>query len=772
MKTRLIVILFLLATFWSAWQLGAGTATDYIFWGREELNTIFNIPYSWRNILGAEGMGQSVLSTLWSWPVLVIYGGLAKIGFDFSLISRLLGFLPIILVGVYSIDKLLASYKFSAPTRLAGSLVYLSNTYIVLLVDGGQIFIALAYAILPLSFYFFRNQKIEKFIVSVAVLSFLDPRVILIVLFLAFLEALFSGRILIFLKALLLVTLAYVGIHMYWILPTLVYPKSFSGAVDIGFGAQGLNFATIGHSLTLLQPHWYKNVFGKVVHVDVWFTFIPALALIAPIFRKRSKEVAFWLIVLVVGVFFAKGVNPPVGGMYEWMNTNIPGFWLFRDSTKFYTLTALALSVLVSYTLSKFRIWGALLIVLYIVVLLNPVWRGKMTGYLSRQPFSEEHQKVGEVLEKDREFGRVLWVPSVAPLSFSSPTHPQALGYLTSKKRPFASGRIGRYEVYNFLREAPYMGEIADITGIGYIAYPYPDPRREELKEDQEVYYNTFLDQLSNLPWIEKKVNDYPVPLFKTKKSQDHLFIANNTWYVIGSDQLYSELEKVENLEFSNNALIFAEEKTGLSGLLEESDGVNILLYSKSKIDLAANLVSPDYYTFPSSNLERNPDDTGWWKRNSIDFVWMKDFLQQKYNIYNQDFTYNSGWAISEGDNKLTINNQQFNKGNILLARVMKSSRGGKVEFWQGEEKVGEIDTRIKKPEKVEIKLTGYEDNPDQLFEYDKSNFSWFEVGYLVSNSQSLIIRTEGVINIVNALVSISSDEWDAINSSVDNFDE
>jgi hypothetical protein len=155
--------------------------------------------------------------------------------------------------------------------------------------------------------------------------------------------------------------------------------------------------------------------------------------------------------------------------------------------------------------------------------------------------------------------------------------------------------------------------------------------------------------------------------------------------------------------------------------------------------------------------------NAGWWKRETADLIWWRNFLHEKYRIDNLDFDYGGGWAVGEGTVGLSVSSSQLKKDYVLLARVMESSRGGKIEFWQGEEKIGEIDTKIENPKKVEMKLTGYKEIPDQIFEYDKADFAWFEIGRLIF-SEPLEIRTRGDINVVNALVAIPKDEWQTIN--------
>ncbi len=194
---------------------------------------------------------------------------------------------------------------------------------------------------------------------------------------------------------------------------------------------------------------------------------------------------------------------------------------------------------------------------------------------------------------------------------------------------------------------------------------------------------------------------------------------------------------------------------------MEENPDARVILYDKEPIDLAASLISENKFIFPAVQLDFDPNKTGLWKREAFDLISWRAFLQEKYGLDNLDFDYGGGWAVGEGvkAGELKIENGEFSKDKILLARLMKSNRGGEVEFYQGKNLIGEINTKINNPEKVEIKLTGYGEIPDQIFEYDRADFSWFEVGRLTSN-QPLTIKTEGEINVVNTLVSIPENNW------------
>lgn len=795
-KVNFFVIFLLILVFWIFFLPGPRVATDYPYWFPEELSQNFREPLLWRDSLGADGMGQSVISTAWTWPIIYIYGFFANLGLDFTVLSRFLGIIPFLLIGTFSISKLLTSLKVEGWPKVVGSLFFLANTYVLLLIDGGQVFLALAYSILPLAFVYHR-ESIEagtwksriKFGLITLVLSIFDIRVVYLLLFLVGTDfisnLLFTSTIRAKLEKIknyfvtgLIAILILVGFHSYWLLPA-VFTKSF--ALPLGYDAVGqvdfLSFSTLGHSLYLLQPHWFKNAFGSIADLNTEFVLIPVLVFLAPILLRRNDKVLFWVAIALVSVFLTKGTNAPFGQVYTWLFNNIPGFSLFRDPTKFFYLVALSYSVLLAFSvdaiarklsgLPKLRVAFLLFVTCYLLLLVRPVWLGQMTGLFSNPPYQELYQGLTTFLKSDKEFGRVLWMPTVVPLGYSSSTHPQALAYLLAQKRPFAVGNVGTYETLNFIREAPFMDQIFDIAGIRYIAYPYPDVRKRDLKPEEALYYNVFLEQMSSLPWATLLDKNPAFGLLKTKSSQDRFFIAQNTWFVVGSDDIYKDLIDIPGFRLANNAFVFTEEQPGLLSRLEEFPGSKILLNQKSGLDIIAGFIDPAMFVFPSDQLEVSPNEFGWWKRDGSDLLAWRDFLQQKYGIDNLDFDYGGGWAVGEGNVKLQITNDKLQKGDMLLARVMKSSRGGTLKFYQGNSLLGEIGTKIDQPEKTMIKLTGYGKQPDLISEYDKADFFWFGLQPLVED-RMLTIETEGDINVVNAVSVLSQSEWDELKNKAD----
>ncbi|HET7098891.1 MAG TPA: hypothetical protein VFI61_01500 [Patescibacteria group bacterium] len=788
-RDTVFLMLILIFVFFNLFLPFPHIASDLHLSFKDQLLSQFSIPSAWTSS-GSSGLGQSASLLLWNWPITFLFGAFGKLGMSHQFLLKIFGFLPIILLGIFSLNKFFEKIKISENSKLVAKVFYMTTTYFLLLVDGGQLSIALCYAWFPFCYIKFIecvDGNISDKIVaalSITILGFLDIRFIYVLLILIFLHFIFNLVFLSFkewsshigkwFNAIFAIGIIGITINFYWILPIILSRSTDASLLNIRESqTHFLNFTQFKNAISLLQPHWYRNIFGVISAFKKEFLFIPLLAFMSLFMYRKNKRVWFWTLIAIISVFLTKGDNPPFSGIYPWLFTHIPGFFLFRDSTKFFFLVSLSYAVLISYTvdslikrLPKIKIIFPVLLILFFLFLTRPIFLGQMTGIFSKPSYTDEYLSLGNKLEKDTSFGRVLWLPLKAPMGFASLTHSGIEANRLESIRPFAIGTVGAYETQNFIREADYMGELFSIAGIKYITYPYLDPKRDDMLKEKVDYYGTFSNQIKSLLWVGDTVSDFPISVFKTKENEGKIFLSKNTYYVVGSDRLYSDIVKL-GAKFKDNALVFVEEGKNLINKIVETPGANIIVYDKNLTDLALSFTQTSNFISPSSILGFSPGKTGWWKREAIDLVWTRDFLQQKYGIDNLDFDYGEGWAIAEGDRELTITNNQFTKGKILYARVMESSRGGNIEFWQGNNKLGEVNTKIETPEKVVIKLTGNVTLPDKFYRYDKANFHWVKIGELLNNS-NLTINTKGDINILNTLAVISKEQENNIFQSVD----
>lgn len=790
---KILIVALILCCFWSIFFGGLRVATDHPLWSQPILEELADLPFIWREIL-TDGIGKYVLTTLWLWPVTFLFGLLGKFGLDFSLITSLTNIFPVIIVCLVGTSRLLNYFSIRGIINIIGSVFYLLNSYLLLLVDGGQMHLGLAYALFPLLFLSYRYaiEKLSysnaaKFSLIIVLMSIFDIRGLYIFGFLAMVDILFElfyskhkKKLLVNVITLTLASMIFfIGINAYWILPGFLLKSPNLSATYLRVDqVNALSFSQLGHSLLFLQPHWPKNIFGLTTPILPEFFVIPILAFLPGILKIKDRWVGYWLIVAVISIFLTKGSNDPFPGIYSWLFTNLPGFSLFRDPSKFFFLTSLSYTILISIALfqissvklnniylSKLLKIVPAIFVIYIIYLIRPLYLDQMTGMFTKPFLEASYRKLSINLQNDPEFSRVLWIPNFSPLGFSSSVHPFLESSEIANKRPFLVNRVGSYEVSNYIRESNYMNQLFDVFGIGYIIYPPLDPKRidkrDQYSPDLEGYYSAFLDQLTNLSWVKRAdIDESKVPVLKTSSHQDRFFAVSNIWWIIGSDSIYENSTMSGTLNLSDNALVFSEEYPGLGDRLKDIPNIKIILNNKTLVDLASSFIDRSLMLFPAEKLKLDPGENGWWKRDSSDFIKWREFLQSKYSLDYQEFDFGGGLAISEGSNQLKLSDNRFESGKLLLARLMESSRSGQVSFHQGLKKIGSAITLNNYPGLSHIKLSGYKDIPSQEFTYSKSNLLWKEIGILNSN-QPIIINTQGDLNVINAVAIIEPTLWE-----------
>ncbi|OGG28610.1 hypothetical protein A2971_02810 [Candidatus Gottesmanbacteria bacterium RIFCSPLOWO2_01_FULL_46_21] len=327
------------------------------------------------------------------------------VGIRWEVAEKLLWFLPFIILSAFSSYRAFRSW--------ISVLIYTTNTYILMIVGGGQMGVAMAYAIAPLVF-----SRLSFFLIVIQ--AMFDPRIALLTI----VAALFVTRPKV--KKLLFVLFGVFVIHLYWIIPMIFSPSVLGERLsDASAGMlKFLSFASFSQTISLLHPNWPENIFGKVYFMQPEFLVIPTIAFSAFLFgSEKGKAIPYGLLALV-GAFLAKGTQEPFGGIYTWLFTYVPGFWLFRDSTKFYLLVALAYA----YIIPKSKV-PSILIVLLWAILIRQALTHELTGTFQPKPIDPEYIKLKELIlssEKSSSF----WVPSVSRYAFFSTEHPAIAGQI------------------------------------------------------------------------------------------------------------------------------------------------------------------------------------------------------------------------------------------------------------------------------------------------------------------------------------------------------
>lgn len=427
-------------------------AGDAPFFFAEQIRLFSWLPETWN---GLHGMGMQVLFRMWyDYPLQLIIKIASSFGFGWWMIDKIvwLGGFFLSTLSMYVLSRNLFQKNV---WRLVSALVYATNTYALMMFGGGQLGVYWGYAILPLFLHIWIFGKTSKLIMKTGLITSAlvaaDLRIGIIggmMLILFFVWKLFfnhhpgsykryASEVLIKCVSVVVIT---VLLHMYWILPSVITRGAFSGVGEdlTGVGmVKYLSFADFTHSMSLLHPNWPENLFGFIHFMRPEFLGIPLLAFMS-VGMTKDKNVFFFLLAGLVGAFLAKGTNEPFGFVYEWLFAHVPGFVLFRDPTKFYSLVALSYALAIPFSLdtllkkivikraAKLKLVTVVIVcfLMYWGILDRELLLGKLTGNFSPPSLPRDYVSYKNMLISDQEFGRVLWVPEYDRFAYGSVVHP------------------------------------------------------------------------------------------------------------------------------------------------------------------------------------------------------------------------------------------------------------------------------------------------------------------------------------------------------------
>ena len=123
MKTKFLIFflaIILIVVYWQWFLPGPKVANDYPMISTSLLKSLMNIPYVWLEG-GAEGLGEYSTFFLWAWPLSFMSGILANLNLSFSVIERVLLFIPFLLLGGIGIWKFCESIKLTNAAKFISS---------------------------------------------------------------------------------------------------------------------------------------------------------------------------------------------------------------------------------------------------------------------------------------------------------------------------------------------------------------------------------------------------------------------------------------------------------------------------------------------------------------------------------------------------------------------------------------------------------------------------------------------------------------------------
>lgn len=563
-KAVFLLVFFLLLFYRFFISAKIFVAHDWPLLFRESRNFIPFWNISW-DYMGNGGIGGPAFKTLW----IDLYTNLVYAISNFAnipwwLSQRIFWILPFLLISLFS------SYTFSGIfikrniLRGLSAIIYTFNTYILLIIGGGQFGIAFAYGLLPLVLYLqikffdkFNRKSLIYSAVSSGLLLALDPRVAILEFITAFFwYVIFVNKYTFSKVKLIVVNLIIVTLlNSYWILPILKTSVSFSSISQYSseLGVKFLSFANFSNSISLLAPNWPENIFGKVYFFRPEFILIPIFVFGFLLF-KNKKEILFLGILALAAAFLGKGTNEPFGAVYSLL-FKLPGFSLFRDSTKFFIIVALSYSILIPYFLEKLPKFKNLILsafIIYWFIILKPAWSGELNGIFELKQIPQEYIQLNEQLKNDRSFYRTLWFPQKEKYGYFDLNHPaiDAESFLHQTNYSQILKDLRMIQVQKLIQE----------SGVKYVIVPYDVDGEIFLKDRRydDSQYKKAIENLDKIFWLTKDKNFRKIVVYRVASYKQHF------WSSAGNSITYQTLNPAEyKVKLSNakkgDILVFSE---------------------------------------------------------------------------------------------------------------------------------------------------------------------------------------------------------------------
>lgn len=314
-------------------------------------------PSIWDSALGFSGENRFL--DVFRFPVYAISGAIATAGGSWTLIEKVVYYLPFALL--LPVAGWLLAREVLGATRwaLVAPALFLANTYFLLQADGEiPLIFAEVIGCLTLTAFLRATRRLSipwalatGLLLAATTALDIRPAFLTGLLMVGYVvvAALADPRPRLVLRRTGLLAasvVVFVATQSFWLLPYLTYHghKQLPTPTSPDF-----NIITLAHGLAGVNATWSGGAPALLVQAPLnpLFMVLPLLAML-PLLRRRLTPELLWLaLAAVICAFLAKTTTAPLGQVYQWIYLHVPGFKLFREGSKFLYPIALAYAVLV-----------------------------------------------------------------------------------------------------------------------------------------------------------------------------------------------------------------------------------------------------------------------------------------------------------------------------------------------------------------------------------------------------------------------------------------
>lgn len=516
-------------------------------------------------------------------PTWAMYGILARyLGMNYALAERVIHFWPAAIFTPFFSFLFLKKLFTSKMAIFIGVLVYSFNTYFLVL-QTGILTLMVAFAFAPLIILMFMNTlntlKLKFALVTGLLLGITgayEPRALYVIVWVIFIYLLYYLLFLKTDKQKIISLLIYSAIpiiitfllNFYWIIG--LTKLSISG-FDIPLGRQlfGNEFLNILYAMTLFHPFWTGGNLAifNVQQIPLIFWAIPISAILGIFLNRKNKNIIFFAIISLIGIFLTKQAASPFSYVYGFLYNFLPGFNAFREASKFYFLIALGYSVLIgafvdwvcsSFVNNKIKIIlkYCILIVLISIFLWNtkPLITGDIGTLFVTRSIPNDYVIAEKFLINKDGYFRTMWFPTNSKWTFYTNEKP-AISSMDAIYRQWANldkaenldkGVITQgSHVIDFMNKNNSKN-LLDISSIKYVFVPIEDKANDG---NPFVYYGEsrkfYINQLDKIKYLQKiDIGTKELAVYENLGSKPHIYITKKL-ETISKTQKYKSVDSL-----------------------------------------------------------------------------------------------------------------------------------------------------------------------------------------------------------------------------------
>ena len=474
----------------------------------------------------------------WLRPLLHIMAFLASLNLSPGLITRIVFILPGIAAAYWGTYLWVKNINGNVAISVFSALVMLLNTYLLTLSTGHLTHYS-AICFIPLSIYLLNKfinipNKLSGrlalwfYFLNSLLISFYEIRVFTIYFILmSFYTLVISYKKSLFIKLIAILPLVGVGLtSSYWILPLITSSASQFGEYlnrDI-FGNQFLN---INYAITITQPFWTLRGSTPFENAQIFFLYwVIPLGVIFMLWKVRehtthinAKSQNIYLvfaILFLIGVFLSKQSSIPYNRTYRWLFNNVPYFVMYREATKFFSITIIGFIGIIGGIAYK-KLDNLTKILLFLVlcsVSINaiPVLTGKIGGVYNPAEIPSIYTEINTILENDTEQFNTVWVPQISRWSYYRNDNPRVsysdLAIMYKKQFPTVDRRS-----FELINDDKFIELLAD-ANLKYLI----------------VVNDSEFDNHGDAEKIKSIIYDRPDKYTIISSDDDYVLIRNNSY--------------------------------------------------------------------------------------------------------------------------------------------------------------------------------------------------------------------------------------------------